>query len=130
MTRQERIANIVNEIVGPDDEFQEDEGEDEESNLDENDAIHNQNTLMAFASKPLERITENVTEEIQGLCTEEGNDNTNKGPDNKYDVEKIFNSSYKQTQSRKMPIEGLEDTPMFGEKNNSDNTTNLFSHFL
>ena len=127
MTRQERIANIVNEIVGPDDDFQED---DEESNQEENEIIHNRNTLMAFASKPLEPITENITEEIQGLYTEEGNDNTNKGPDNKYDVEKIFNSSYKKTQSRKIPIEGLEDTPMFGEKDNSDNTTNLFSHFL
>jgi hypothetical protein len=130
MTRQERIANIVNEIVGPDDDFQENEDEDEESNQDEAEMIHNQNTLMAFTSKPLEPITEQATEEIQGLNTEEGNSNINKGPDNKYDVEKIFNSSYKPTPSHKMPIEGLEDTPMFGEKSNSDSTSNLFSNFL
>jgi hypothetical protein len=134
MTRQERIANIVNKIVDQDDDYQEDENEDDDDDCDntvEANLIRNQNTLMAFASKPLEPISEQVTEEIQGIYTEENNIHTfNNGPDSKYDVEKIFDSSYKQTKTKKVPTEGLEDTPMFGKNSGSDSTTNLFSNFL
>lgn len=133
MTRQERIANIVNNIVGQDDDYQEDEDDDDEedNNAVEANMISNQNTLMAFASRPLEPISEQVTEEIQGIYTEENNFHTHKnGPDSNYDVEKIFDSSYKQTKVKKVPMEGLEDTPMFGKNYDSDSTTNLFSNFL
>lgn len=65
------------------------------------------------------------------MATEENQAVFETGPNAEFDVEKIFDSNYKQsTKLSKFKKDGIQDTPMFGEKYNSDSTNNLFSSFL
>lgn len=58
-TRHEKVANMVNQLIA-----QDDDGEDDDSQED-NEKIHDPNTLISFNSKVLEPIKEQFTEEIQ-----------------------------------------------------------------
>lgn len=118
MSRQERIANIVNEIVAQNKDLDLKDEENEEE-LD----IKNQNTLMAFTDKGLEPIKEQVTEEIHTLINGEGNNS--QGPDKDYEVEKIFETNQKDNKENKFHSK-IEETPIFGEKEEAT----LFTSFL
>ena len=127
MSRQERIANIVNEIVAQNTDLdlkEESDNEEDEQKGESDIEIENQNTLMAFTDKGLEPIKEQITEEFQASYTEENNQ---KGPDKNLDVEKIFETQKKPDQNKKFNSQ-IEDTPIFGEGEKEE--VPLFTRFL
>ena len=127
MSRQERIANIVNEIVAQNTDLdlkEESDNEEDEQKGESDIEIENQNTLMAFTDKGLEPIKEQITEEFQASYTEENNQ---KGPDKNLDVEKIFETQKKPDQNKKFNSQ-IEDTPIFGEGEKEE--APLFTRFL
>ena len=129
MTRQERIANIVNELVAQDTELNKDIIEDSQSEEEElkSGVIEDQNTLMAFTDKPLEPIKEQATEEVQASCTEEGIMKL-QGPDRGYDVDQIFDTQKKPSQSKLNKF--IEETPIFGNPLEKEESKDPFQSFL
>ncbi|CAI2386030.1 unnamed protein product [Moneuplotes crassus] len=113
MTRQEKIANIVNDLVAkntdlkiPEDYSEPDEPEEDEEEADEG-IIENKNTLMTFTDKGLDSIKEQVTEEIHNTSVEDSLEYS-KQQDK---ISNLFETQQKNTSGNK-----IEDTPAFGSK--------------
>lgn len=117
-TRQERVANMVDELVAKSTDFSTEM------------ADQNCEPIQQMSNKDLEPIKEQFTEEIQGALTEEAYDNTyDEGPNMQFDVEQIFNSNSKPNTSSQARKEIIQDTPMFGEKE-EETARDPFANFL